>query len=981
MGNSSSSSSHRHRNRNRRRSRRDITRQPTVRVTAAAAAAEEERGGEQVLHNDSEQPQLQPQQQLPEAAPNSGSTITTTTIMSVSDKVKLKQQVIAHLQSMKKYPNRLRTQKKALSKLRKLCQPGDGKSNNNSSSSSSSSSSTGTGSAEYVCELLLLSKYNGLNQIIDAATRIHGKRNAKIQTNACKIIRALAVYEQQHENEQQQQQQQQVETNCGNNNDGISSNDNTDNANTTTNNNAMTTAVGTMPSPSLSSSISCSSGDSVQAHKQEKEQEQQPETVIPTISAASLVLDAMKNHKRNPSVQYNALMALIQWGSSSSSTPAADENNNNKSKKSNETTKKNAQHILIEQNSIALVELGALDVIWTTSMLNSWHEHNVILQDRALKALLVLALPTDNRSAYVAALGWKALLTTMKNHTTNTKIITKSLKVCRFIATDYPQAVAKRGLATILQIMKHHDMDAPVQRHGCSVILALASHGNCHDVLWKTGSGRDAVLRAMRQHTTDEGIQKTAILVLQRLPAQQPSITGNPTTTITTTTSAAAAAARSSSTAISATAPTLNTHPSTDTNDAIISGLEAMVARLIDPTTPTSAITNIFKGWIRLSIESHTTKLDIIAAKGVEAIIQVMARHTEAASLQRYACQTLASLTTLNETKQLLANHEQGIPVIATAIQQHTTAQATHLVAFHGIVALERLSQLTDNHDKLVVCPTVLPALVRAMLTYHDHVALQQMALNTINKLASISSSRQHPRRRRGGYKLPILQAGGLQAILQAMANHPTHKHIQRNGCMGLMHLHHKKSSVFMVEKGALEALLASMESNPSHAGIQMAALRAIVEITKYNRHLQYWVLTMDGLPQLIGSARTHSSNTHLQELVFTLLLKSTQHCNSNMQRRLVQAGGISTIMTSMREYHPTNASIQSAGFRTLSNLSNSPRDGATIYKSGGWKVIRNAERVCFEDPFVKRYAFTLLVKLVVMFLLHLLLWLLSNLV
>ena len=95
----------------------------------------------------------------------------------------------------------------------------------------------------------------------------------------------------------------------------------------------------------------------------------------------------------------------------------------------------------------------------------------------------------------------------------------------------------------------------------------------------------------------------------------------------------------------------------------------------------------------------------------------------------------------------------------------------------------------------------------------------------------------------------------------------------------------------------------------------------------------------------------------------------------------LVRAGGIATVMACMRDYHPAHPLIQQAGFQILYYLSLTPRYGAIIFKQGGLKTVRQVQRVCKTDPVVKKYGFTLLVNLVVMFFLHWLMWVLYHVV
>ena len=863
------------------------------------------------------------------------------------DLSKVRRQVVTVLKTMKKSPHSARTQKKGLKKLRSYC--------------NATPASLATAYAQAMFE------YNGVAWIL-AAMRLclrHSNNssssssssnttNAKVLDHACRIWTILA-----------KEEHDRVAAAAASSNNDNNNNNNSDE---------------TPPAPEAAAATPATTKtNNTEATTTEQTSNSKTTT---TIVAVPLVLEAMKAHKRHANLQYNALNALTQWGVIGS------DDKDFKKKQTNNTQETAATTSISPKAAVTIVEAGAFPIIWAI-MLNPWHEFNPLVQDKALKALVVLTAPIENRSAFVTAQGWKALQTTAgKNFSHKPKLIIKALKICRHIAAEYPQVVLKRGYPLALDAMKQHLEDATLQRHGCSLMLALASANNnnnntcnaAHAILWQPENGRDAVVRAMQQHPTEEEIQKTAILVLQRLPSQAPMVVGEGDTG--TGTAPSSSRRMPFTTAAGAARAAKNNHNniehslSTDTGDAVNSGIAAMVAKLTDPDTPPSTVVNICKAWIRLSSESHTNKLDIAGAKGVEAVVSAMARHDQERSLQRYGCQALTQLmSSVERTKHILAQ-ANGIPVILQAIQQHTTTE-THLVALHGIYALDRVLQLADNHDRVMACPTAIPTLVKAMETYTHHTSLQQVAMVIINKLAS-SRSRRHSNRR---YKVHILRAGGLHAMLKAMAVHPTHKHIQRNGCLGLVALHFKKTSKAMVKAGALNAVAAAMRSNPLRIGIQMAALRTLIEFTQYSCHLRHWVVYVGGLPRLIASSQTHSNNSNLQELVFTVLLKASQHKNPLLRMHLVQAGGISTIVTCMQDHHPAHPIIQQTGFLALYQLSQNPRHGAIIFKHGGWKAVRQAQRVCMDDPIVKKYGNTLLVKLVVAFFLHWMMWVLYHVV
>ncbi|CAB9497098.1 Armadillo beta-catenin repeat family protein [Seminavis robusta] len=675
---------------------------------------------------------------------------------------------------------------------------------------------------------------------------------------------------------------------------------------------------------------------------------------VATMTALPFVLTAMKTHKRNTNVQLNGLAALTFWGMDlKDGEPRARDGDSN--------------HKL----AVTVVEQNAYPVIFST-MKN--YESNMLIQDKALKALVVLTSTDhdkDNRTAFVSATAWRSLQATITNHGNKPKLQLKTIKILRQIATDHPSAVCKRLSVLVLPTMAAHLTDASIQKHGCSLLLLLATtHEPSHAILWKPGGGREAILAAMQAHQDQEDIQKTAILALQRLPAQttaQPNNDGGTTTTTATT----------------------QQHDKNQTSNAINQGMEAMIASLLKEGTSVSTLTNICKALIRLASASHTNKLDIASANGVEGIVAAMKRGDSVdatVSLHRYACQCLTQLAAVEATKRDIVQQALAIPVIVKAITAHTMKsyelqqqqqdetteqqqQSPHfLVSFHGILLLVRLSQLLANHAKMM--PSI-PAIVLTMQVHHDRATLQHKAMVVLHKLAA----------RFVKFKKPIIKAGALDAILKAMLEHQDHTHIQRLGCQCLLNLHHAKTtSMWMVQAGTFQVVVRAMARHSSHIGIQLAAIRVIAEMIPCSSwHVERWAT--QGMQCLVLSIQMHFDNITFQQLALGVLqLSSKQHSRPRVQRELVQAGGIDAVLTCMKDHHPSHVRIQQSGFRTLNNLTTSRRravyHGAVIMQNGGWKVIRQAQRVCAEDEFLQRHAHTLLFKLVIMFLLHWFLWL-----
>lgn len=648
-----------------------------------------------------------------------------------------------------------------------------------------------------------------------------------------------------------------------------------------------------------------------------------------SLPSAPLLLQAMQQHKRNSYIQLNGLTAICHWATSTSSVTGDEKHTRSQGL---------PQEQQREQPGVKVVnEYGGYEVVWST-MTNSWLEFNTAVQDKALKALALLTQHKENRSPFVTAAGWKAILNSLHNHKKEAKIQAKCLKIFKNMSSDHPVSVAKRGLPSILQTMEWHLNDASIQKHGCYIVFLLAASEQCDELLLKAGV-REAVVAAMNQHRDKEDIQKTAILALQKLHSNGSNNNHNHNDNLQDNTS------------------------NNDTIDAVNGGLEAMIASLNKQETPATTVANICKAMVKVAAASHTNKLDIAAAKGVEAIVQAMGRHKEVENLQRYGCQALTQLAAV-ETHKLLIVDLQGIEAIGAAMDQHSSQ--THLVPLHGILAMLRLAQNVDNHAKIMACNAV-EIIVRAMRAHENHAALQHKSVAIFGRLGASSVEN----------KYRILQAGGVHAVIHAMTVHPTHENIQRSSCTTVANLHHPCTSISIVEAGAIRAVVAAMRKHTYHVSIQTAALKAMKEMAQFSYHHPHFAES-DGIRAIVSSMQSHLENATLQQLAFALLLLCSDR-DYRMRQALVDAGSIGALLLSMNDFHLGHPWIQQIGFSVLYNLSHNAHHGAIIFKHGGFQIVQNVRKACPGDPFIQKYGCTLLVKLVVMFLLHWFLWIIHH--
>jgi hypothetical protein len=775
-----------------------------------------------------------------------------------------------------------------------------------------------------------------------------------------------------------------------------------------------------------------------------------------TTSIVTALFATMRYHKRNTAIQVNGITAISLWASHSDAQLAI---------------------ALVEEYSVYLLLWGS------TIMMNSLFVRNATVQDKALKALVLLTSHAENRTAFLAAAGWNVLHQSCHNFNKShhSKLLLKVFKICKHVAQDHPMAVAKRLSTTVLWVMQqlHHRHDAILQRQGCNVLLTVLTstekNGNpqqqqqCYDLLVAAGV-RQVVVTAMEQHPEQEDIQKTAILTLQKLSSMAAtSDSDSPNSNSNSTT------VPPNSNSVS------NTNKHADTGDAVSMGLEAMMKTLQKDSTTATTMANICKALVKLATASHTNKLDIVTAGGMPAVIQAMQKYPSTAlSLQRYACQLLTQLASVEQHKRSLAhNCPGGIEAIVAAIHcQHRTTRATasltepsqqqqlalmkncssdtadtnatlesngaavaaagddkksiaalpqtnlspdkrttpsstdasYLVALHAVLALLRIAQQVDNHEKLFQAQASA-ALILAMQDHITQPTLQHKAMVVLNKLASRADQiivRHHDVHKYTAHvkHTMVVQDQGAMAIVQAMHYHRDHVHIQRVGCNALGNLHHAgiTSHYLVYEVGAVECILQALHHHVLQVGIQLAALKALKEYVmtspfstihhypKHNHQSRIQQQAIGIVSAIVTAMSTHTDHVGLQQVALqllvqfsqprtTLLVQWQQHrlvvpllvrSNTPLQKAIVQANGLEAVMTIMRSHHPAHGLIQQTGFVVLQQMCQFNILNATrVFQRGGWGVIQGTQRACPEHATIQRQAPMVLFQLVLLFLLH----------
>ena len=121
-------------------------------------------------------------------------------------------------------------------------------------------------------------------------------------------------------------------------------------------------------------------------------------------------------------------------------------------------------------------------------------------------------------------------------------------------------------------------------------------------------------------------------------------------------------------------------------------------------------------------------------------------------------------------------------------------------------------SDITGISSYILVAAVTLEAVIQCMQSYPGHVGVQVEGCFALMCLAL-----------EGAHKVRAVEAGGINVILAAMAQHRDSTEVQEQGCwaLGSVAANNPANQRTIAEKGGIEAVFHAMTQHSHHEGVQ----------------------------------------------------------------------------------------------------------------------------------------------------------------
>ena len=489
------------------------------------------------------------------------------------------------------------------------------------------------------------------------------------------------------------------------------------------------------------------------------------------------------------------------------------------------------------------------------------------------------------------------------------------------------------GIARIVDGMKLHPQDEMVQKHGCFALRWLVFRNDDNRRRVAKAGGVEAVVQAMNDHPSDEPLLEHACIVLTDLSVHTDE---------------------------------KNRHDSWERTTLIgrHGGVEAVTDVMQRHPTAVILLKNACKALKNLSEANDDNRKRIAQAGGIETVVRVMNENPTAELLVEHACIVLAHLSWHNDQQNHEASNERrcligesgGVEAILGAMQQHPTAA---VLLKYACWALQNLcvGNNDDNKQRIAQAGGV-QAVVQAMnghpsaelLVEHACTALTYLCLTNTKTDDKTSADR----------RVLLVQAGGIETILNALQCHPTAAVLLKYACWALHILcaDNDDNRKLVAQSGGVQAVVKAMKEHSSdkplldHCCILLAQLSTHVDKQNSEESAGRRVLIgqAGGVEAVIHAFERHPSGAVLGKHPCTAL-QSLCVANDDNRRRLAQVGGVETLLKGMND-NPSNVALLINACMLLTFLSSHHEDKyrkmaesreALIGQAGGVEVIARA--------------------------------------
>ena len=274
---------------------------------------------------------------------------------------------------------------------------------------------------------------------------------------------------------------------------------------------------------------------------------------------------------------------------------------------------------------------------------------------------------------------------------------------------------------------------------------------------------------------------------------------------------------------------------------------------------------------------------------------------------------------------EVMAVVAADVNALVDAMEKHageTTVQEP------SIRALMCLAAGAEDVQRKVAEPWVIDAVVQAMKNHPHHAGVQEMACAFFCNLAVTRTLRER-----------VVAAGGRVLAAAAIERHPRNEYVQTEGKALLDYLRDSTrdlastqaannpidegiSAVKQAEQaGDVAALLSAMRQYAEHGAVVERACGVLCNLAAGNEANQARIIEAGGAEAVVAVLLLHATDRDVQAVETACMALINLSMDEANQERVVNAGGIESLIVAMRR-HEESAGLQERGCSLLGILS-----------------------------------------------------------
>ena len=289
---------------------------------------------------------------------------------------------------------------------------------------------------------------------------------------------------------------------------------------------------------------------------------------------------------------------------------------------------------------------------------------------------------------------------------------------------------------------------------------------------------------------------------------------------------------------------------------------------------------------------------------------------------------------------------EGGLDLYLDRNANSTSTATTYLTAGHGSRQNSQTSGLSRTEEGLERLSRVGTDFIQLIDIMHDFPNSEPVLSSCMQEISNMRLSPEDCD--------ALAEAGGLDAILEAMRFFPEEAELHLCGCRALCDVSGTQGNqLALVDGGAAELLLENtMETFADIPELQEQAMAALANLAALDANLEH-LLSKEIVVRVVQSMNRHSKNAQVQMKGCWVITNLASH-PTEMKSMVMMAGGGGAVVLAM-VLHAKDAQLQEKGLQALRNLSaHCEENKVELAHIGGIHASIDAMKLHRDDPYVQ---------------------------